>query len=289
VLGGKYGEEPATKSWSRLDFFVQAGGKFVETAHSYAEGRAERVIGDWIQSRDEEIIVIDKIGHPGKDGVPNLRAGQLLREAQESCSRLRTERIDVLLLHRDDPSLTVAEIADALLALLERQLAGTVGVSNWSPRRLESLLSRLAESGVTPSVSYQFSLAIPSRPLWPGTRNANSRIIEIVRKNSLVLHAWAAHAGGFFAKSPCPANTEESHPFFTSANFSRRDRCRELACEIGAHTEAVALAWLLHQPGVTASIGPQSQEELEISLSALRIALNTETLAWLSGANEDQS
>ncbi len=106
VLGGRFGQVPVELSFRLLDQFRAAGGRMLETAHSYANGDAERVLGAWLRSRRcrDTVTVVDKVGHPAPGEEPFLQPDVIRREVADSLRRLGTDCIDVLILHRDDPS-----------------------------------------------------------------------------------------------------------------------------------------------------------------------------------------
>lgn len=286
VLGGRFGEEPQSLSFQRLDAFTGAGGRLVETAHSYAGGQAEEVVGKWVAANLDSVAVIDKVGHPDEDGHIDLGLHALAREATVSCRRLGTDQIDVLVLHRDDPLRTVDEIAQTLLRLVRVGLAGQVGVSNWRPSRVEALSGLLAAERLRLFASYQMSLAVPVTPLWPGTLHADTAAVRTLQRCAIPLLAWAAHARGYFTGTTDLPRRDMTDPFASLDNDARRVRCVKLARRLGSRPEAVALAWLLHQPLTYPIIGPQTLKELDISLAAAEIQLSDDELRWLRDGDD---
>lgn len=281
VLGGRFGEEEPSESFRRIEEFVSAGGRFVDTAHSYAAGAAEKVLGAWLKSNSGSITVLDKIGHPSADGVLDLSPETLFREAEESRQRLGVPTIDAILLHRDDPAVPVAELTDVLTRLVREGAARSVGVSNWRAERLAVALGLFADSGITPLMSYQFSLAVPAREIWPGALHADEQIMAARNRRGLPLLAWAAHARGFLAGRAEEVG-QDGDPFDTPANRAARSRCAQIAASFGATPEAVALAWTLSNPGIFPIIGPRSTAELRSSLAAVRLPLDELTADELS-------
>lgn len=281
VLGGRFGEEDSAVSFARLDRFAEAGGQLVDTAHCYAGGESERVIGRWLAAHPDAVAVVEKIGHPESAGLPDLSPARLRREVVSSLRRLGLPAVDVLLLHRDDPRRPVADLIGSLRGLLTGGYARRVGVSNWSAPRLAEAVAVAVRAGLDLVVSYQYGLAVPEGPLWPGARHADPAILEIIRRYRLPLLAWAGQARGFFTGRTEPLGYPPRDPFDLPVNRARRRRCRALASRIGAAPETVALAWSLHAPGVLPVVGPRSVDELETSLAATRVALDAEARCWL--------
>jgi aryl-alcohol dehydrogenase-like predicted oxidoreductase len=143
ILGGRFGEESFATSWRRLDRFVEAGGRVVDTAHCYADGRSEEVIGAWMRANPGALVVVDKVGHPDQDGAVDLSPNALRRELAESLSRLGVSAIDVVLLHRDSAAVPVEEVASTLAGFVSDGLALRVGVSNWPADRLGQITRAL--------------------------------------------------------------------------------------------------------------------------------------------------
>jgi aryl-alcohol dehydrogenase-like predicted oxidoreductase len=287
VLGGKFGEEKQSQSYRRLDEFVSAGGRFVDTAYSYAAGAAEEVLGAWLRSNPGTITIMDKIGHPNAGGVLDISTESLYRQVEESRQRLGVTTIDAILLHRDDPAVPVAELTDVLTRFVREGAARAVGFSNWGAERLACALELFADSGITPLLSYQFSLAVPAREIWPGALHADEQIMAAKTRHRLPLLAWAAHARGFLAGRTEPDDLDDD-PFDTPANRAARSRCAQVAASLDAPPEAVALAWTLSNPGIFPIIGPRSTAELQVSLAAVRLTLDQSTVDALSRFRSDR-
>lgn len=198
-----------------------------------------------------------------------------------SRQRLGMATIDAILLHRDDPAIPVTELTDVLARFVREGAARSVGVSNWQAERLAVALELFHESGIAPLLSYQFSLAIPSRDIWPGALHADEQIMAARDRRGLPLLAWAAHARGFLA-GRTEAVGQDGDPFDTPANRAARSRCSQIAAPLGVSPEAVALAWTLSNPGIFPVIGPRSASELCSSLAALRLPLDKSTTDELS-------
>lgn len=281
VLGGRFGEEDESVSYARLDAFAESGGRWVDTAHSYAGGRSERVIGRWLGLREAPVRLIDKIGHPDHDGRLDLAAEALRAETEESLRRLGRDSVDVLMLHRDDPARPVSAMAEALLDLVERGYATATGVSNWPAPRLAELESVYRQAGHVPVVSYQHSLATPVSPLWPGTRHADEELLGLVLDRQLPFLAWAGQARGFFAGRSEPVRPGGPDPFDSPVNRSRRRRCTALAADLGTTPDTVALAWSLHRSHAWPVVGARSVAEVARSMAAAELRLDAVTVRWL--------
>ena len=274
-----------------LDAWREAGGNGVDTAHLYNGGNSERAIGKWLEARGGrgDLVLITKGAHHNVDRR-RVTPEDITCDLRDSLVRLRTDYIDLYILHRDDPSVPVDEIVDVLN---QHQRSGRIrafGGSNWSPARLDAAneyADRHGLAGFTAS-SPQLSLAVPNGEMWPGCLDARSpQALAWYRERQMPLFAWSSQARGFFSGAYTPENVGESalmtHLFASPGNWARFRRAEELGRQRGYSTIEVALAWVLHQPfPVFPLIGPASVSELHSSLRALELELSPEEVAWLS-------
>ncbi|MEC4021097.1 aldo/keto reductase [Streptomyces sp. H27-D2] len=161
IVAGRFGDEPELISHRRLDYFAAAGGRLLETADSYARGRSEELVGRWLRANPGALGIITKVGYSLSGGDIELPAEVVRRHVEGSLRRLGVPTVDVLLLHRDDPSRPVSELVETLKELVWRGYARRVGVSNWTPGRLGELAALMGDAGHVPVVSYHRSLAVP--------------------------------------------------------------------------------------------------------------------------------
>ncbi|MFG2965378.1 aldo/keto reductase [Streptomyces sp. NPDC048288] len=281
VLGGPFGAEPAEVSAARLSRFADAGGLLVETSHSYAGGRAEEAVGSWLRANPGTLGVATKVGHDITGADLPLARDTVHAHVRAALRNLGVETIDLLLYHCDDPERPVAELADTLVSLVEAGHVRRIGASNWRPDRLAELAAELAGRGHIPVASYQFSLAEPDPVLLGGSLHADPAVLDVVRAHRLPLLAWSAQARGYFARGEPREADGRPDPYDTEDNRARRDRCRELAGQLGTRPETVALAWTLGQTSVWPSIGPRTTDQIDRALQARRLRLTDAQVHWL--------
>ncbi|MFC8520744.1 aldo/keto reductase [Streptomyces sp. NPDC057257] len=281
VLGGPFGAEPAEDTAERLARFADAGGLLVETSHSYAGGKAEAAVGDWLRRNPGTLGVTTKVGHDTTGGDIPLSRDTVFEHVRAALDNLGVETIDVLLYHCDDPARSVVELADTLVALIEAGLVRRVGVSNWRAERLAALAAELGERDHIPVASYQFSLAEPDPALLEGSLHADSAVLDAVRTHRLPLLGWSSQARGYFARTGPKQHHGKPDPYDTEDNRARRLRCQELAGQLDSRPETVALAWTLHHSGVWPSIGARTTAQIDNSLQARRLTLTEEQVHWL--------
>lgn len=283
------------------DRFVELGGNAFETARWYP---AEPVLGEWLTGRADRdaLVVIGKGAHPSsQDGPPRVTPAAIADDLAVSLETLRRDRIDVYVLHRDDPTVPVGEI---MAALAEHRASGRVGAtsgSNWSTDRLAEANAWATAHGLQPfdAASPNLSLAVPTRPPWPGCLTAGDPAsLAWYEQSQLPLFAWAPLARGYFTAEPIDQAPIRRHAlipldqdidaaaaFDSPDNRERRERARTLAGELSVSTNQVALAWVLNQPFPTwAVVGARTVAQLEECVAAADLELSPAQVRWLATA-----
>jgi aryl-alcohol dehydrogenase-like predicted oxidoreductase len=257
-----------------LDRFYAGGGRALDVANVYRDGEAEQAVGRWLSSRRsaDDVVLYAKGCHP-----PYCEPALVAAELDKVCRLLRRDRIDVFVLHRDDPSLPVSAFADALLEQIGAGRIGGFGVSNWTVSRLRELqayLDRIGEDGLV-AFSNHFSLAEMVEAPWPGCLAVDKQDLFGLADADVRILAWSSLATGFFAGRD-PASWD------SPGNRARRERATELAEELGTSAVAVALAYVFHQPDyVLPVVGTTSEAHLDEALAASELRLSMAQLEWL--------
>ncbi len=285
-------------SWDR---FVELGGNVVDTGWMYDQGRAQTRLGWWIESRGirDELVILDKGAHTPVPPWPlelftACTPAEVTRQHLEGLDRLRTDHVDVFMLHRDNPAVPVGEFVDVMNRHVAAGTMRSWGVSNWTLDRIEAADAYAAGHGLlgVQSVSNQFSLARWVQPIYEGAVTATTdEFTAWLRRTGTPLLPWSSQARGWFAgesSTHVPRDfadraAGELELFWGSdANRGRRDRARDLATELAVTPVTVALAWVLAQPfPVFPIIGPRELSELESSAAACAVTLTAEQLARL--------
>ena len=274
-----------------LDEFFAAGGNAIDTAHAYGGGDSERVIGEWMKTHENraDVFLIDKGAHPTpKVPRPRLNPQEIKCDLDESLSRLKTDYIDLYLLHRDDPQIPVATIIDYLNHEMEAGRILAIGASNWSHQRIQAANEYAAQNGLIGFAvsSSNLSLAVPMEAMWTGVLSVSEEAQRWHRENQFPLISWSAQARGFFSGQFQPENREDENMvrvYYNRDNFERLKRAQELGKQKGFSAIQIALAYVIHQPFPTFPIvGPCTLGELASSLEALKIELSSDEMRWLN-------
>jgi len=252
-----------------LDAFRDGGGDLIDTADSYAGGRSESIIGEWMRSRRnrDELVVATKVGrsreHPGVD------ARAITAAVHDSLGRLGTDRIDLLYLHVDDPDVPFEE---TLLAVDELILDGVVrhfGAAQHAGTRLIEARIASAQLGVAPMAAIQVPYSLSSRHEY------ETGFARIARAQGL----------GVLPRMPLPTDS----PAGRSRRAARQllTVLDDLAREVDATPSTVALAWLLSKPDVVAPVvAATAVDQVVDATTAAALRLTRRQLTELDRASE---
>jgi aryl-alcohol dehydrogenase-like predicted oxidoreductase len=252
-----------------LDAYVEQGGNFIDTADSYAAGRSETMIGNWMRSRRnrDDIVIATKVGKSADH--PGLRARVLTRAVHDSLLRLGVAHIDLLYLHIDDPDV---EFEETLLAVDELIRAGKVryfGGSDHTGNRLIEARIASAQLGVAPMVALQNHYNLMHRREYEGD------LAHVAAQQGLGVMPRFALASGFLTgkyrqRSDLPRNERGSQvaEYLNRRGFRILAVLDAVAAAHGASVASVALAWLLTKPNVVAPVVSASSAEQVPDLTA---------------------
>ena len=255
-----------------IDALLEAGCTAFDLAASYQLGGTERLFGEWLQSRRlrDRVFLVGKGGHPYPGVRPNrLTAAALLEDLGSSLRRLRIERLDLYLLHRDFPGAPLEPIVRTLAAAHRAGKIAGWGVSNWSVPRIEALQAAARAEGLPPMAasSPHLSLVDWVRAPWSGSVSIAGPAGRDARafhaRTGLPVLAWSPLGAGFLTSD------ERGGCYGGSANVARRERARALARERGWTVAQVALAYLFSQPfPVSAVVAASTGEKMRENVAA---------------------
>lgn len=282
-----------TRGWEAccelLDAWVEAGGGVIDCAREYDEGRCEEFLGRWLDERraTDAVTILTKGGHPDAHGG-RMTPEAIAFDLATSLEALRTDTIDLYLLHRDDRRLPVGPIVEALE---EHRAAGRIcayGASNWTTERLDEAAMYAESRGLQgfSLSSPNLSLARQNESPWAGCVSASDPVSRAwYGRTQLPLFAWSSQAGGFFTGQFGPDRRDDERMvrvYYRDDNWERLRRAEEVARARNCTANEIALAWVLHQSFPTcAIIGCHTPDELRSSVSALSVELTESEVRWL--------
>jgi aryl-alcohol dehydrogenase-like predicted oxidoreductase len=278
-------------AFAMFDHFYGSGGRIFDTAFIYNNGKGDKYLGDWINSRniEDEIIVLGKGAH-----TPDCEPKFIRPQIEESLSRLNINKIDIFCLHRDNPKIPVAEFMDALNEVKNDGLIGNIGASNWEMGRFAEARDYALKNNMEPFtvLSNNFSLAEMVDPVWPGCVGVNNSYLEYLMDNQIMLFPWSSQARGFFIEKKeitsnehfsNPSLEEERRVWHSEKNLQRRKVCFAIAAQRGVQPIQVALAYVIQKSSlIFPLVGPRTIIEAESSIAATQLNLTEEEMSSLA-------
>ncbi|GAB2461011.1 aryl-alcohol dehydrogenase-like predicted oxidoreductase [Conyzicola lurida] len=266
-----------------LDAYADAGGNFVDTADSYAAGRSEIMIGNWMRDRRNrpDMVVATKVGKSGDN--PGLSARAVTASVHASLERLRTGYIDLLYLHIDDDTVPFEETLFAVDELIRAGKVRYFGGSDHTGNRLIEARIAAAQMGLAPMVALQNHYNLLHRTEYEGDL---ARVAD--RQGLGVMPRFALGSGFLTGKYRSRADIAKNERGAEAAKYFNRRGLRVLACldRIAAAQQSspgsIALAWLLSKPHVVAPVASASHPEQVADLvAAARVQLTRTQVAEL--------
>ncbi len=282
-------ETPEPESRAIMDRALELGINFFDTANRYGgalgAGTTEEIIGRWFalgEGRREKVVLATKL-YGAMSEWPNdgrLSARHIRAACEASLHRLQTDYIDVYQMHHVDRTAPWDEIWQAMDTLVQQGKIIYVGSSNFAGWHITQANERAKARGSLGLVSEQshYNLLV---------RTVELEVLPACRDYGVGVIPWSPLSGGLLGGV---LNNESSSRRQSSLALKRIEKVRPqlekwegLCAELGEPPAAVALAWLLHQDGVTCPIiGPRTMEQFEgASLRALDVSLDEATLATI--------
>ncbi len=276
---------PAPEAGRIVARALERGVPFFDTANSYGNGEAERLLGQVLRGRRAEVGLATKVGLARSRGRPEgLAGGQVARAVEDSLKRLGTDHVDVLYLHAPDPSTPVEETLEAVHGLLRAGKTRHWGVSNHAAWQLLELRGLCDARGMPrPALSQ-----VLYNPL---VRQVEVEYLPFTRRYPVHTTVYNPLAGGLLSGRYTPgASIPPGSRFDGNRLYQRRyfsERLLELTGHLRAVAEAAGLsllelayAWLAGRPGVdSVLVGPATVEHLDAALEACAKPLPPEVVA----------
>jgi aryl-alcohol dehydrogenase (NADP+) len=277
-----------------LDAYLERGGNFIDTANFYTNGHSEAILGDYFAARpgrrDRIVLATKFFGnlYPGDPNAGGAGRKAIVTQVEESLRRLKTDYLDLYWLHNWDAHTPVEETMRTLDGLVTAGKVRYLGFSNtpaWYTAQAQTVA--LLRSW-TPVIALQVEYSLLARTV-------EGEIVPLALDAGMGLTPWSPLAGGFLSgKYRRDGSADDTYrgritggP--SEAQFAVIDAVTAVAASLGASPAAVALAWLLNKPAVTAPIlGPRRFEHLEANLEALSLALTPEQYATLDAASKPE-
>lgn len=283
-------------SFRLLDAFVGAGFNGIDTADMYSRwvpghtgGESETIIGKWMKQRGcrDKIVLLTKVGMDMGDGKKGLARTYIMQAVEDSLRRLQTDHIDLYQSHTDDAQTPQEETLETYAQLVKQGKVRAIGASNFTGERLRQALQISAQRGYP---SYQCL-----QPHYNLCERADyeTDLEPVCAANKLaVIPYWSLAAGFLTGKYRSEADLSKSARGGGIKKYLNERGMRILAAldaiakDKQTSQAAVALAWLLARPSVTAPIASATTlEQLQTLVSCVQLKLDDAAMQRLNLAS----
>ena len=264
---------------------LELGITFFDTADMYSRGVSEEVTGELLARHTdrEDVVIATKVYFTWNEAKPNsggLSRKHIMDAIDGSLDRLGVDHVDLYQIHRWDPDTPIAETMEALHDVVKAGKARYIGASSMWAWQFATAQHVADRNGWTPFVSMQDHYNL----LY---REDEREMLPLCADQRVGVLPWSPLARGQLAAGVDRSTTRSASDTFADrlygdASMATIDAVAEVADEIGATPAQVALAWLLHQPVVTAPIiGASRIEHLDQAAEAVDVTLTEEQIERL--------
>lgn len=266
---------------------LDAGINFFDTAEGYGDGVSEELLGRALKGRRDEAVIASKVK------ARNLAPDDLIAACEASLRRLGTDYLDVYQLHWPSRTIPLADTVGALKQLQQQGKIRMIGVSNFGMgdlgdllalTRVEvdqlpySLLFRAIEYEVLPLCRGQDIGVLAYSPLLHGLLTGKFATLDDVPDER-------GRTRHFAPTRPMTRHSEDGQEMLTAAAL---ERIRAISARLDLPMAQVALAWVMHQPGIASVIaGARNPAQAASNAQTAALALDADTLAELNAATDD--
>lgn len=268
---------------------LELGINFFDTADMYSLGVSEEVTGRALRdfTRRDEVVISSKVFFPMGEG-PNQRGlsrKHIMESIDATLKRLGTDYIDLYQIHRFDPGTPMEETLEALHDIVKAGKARYIGASSMFAWQFAKYLYLADLHGWTRFISMQNHYNMIYR-------EEEREMIPLCQEEGIAVIPWSPLARGFLAGTRSIESDGETvraksdefahHMYYEEQDFQIVERVVQTAERYNVRPAQIALAWLLHKPGVTAPIiGASKMRYLDEAIEALDIELSDEDMEYL--------
>lgn len=286
----------ANTSFQLLDAFVAGGLNFIDTADVYSRwvpgnkgGESETIIGQWLKKSGnrDKVIVATKVGAEMAPGKKGLKKDYIRQSVEDSLKRLQTDYIDLYQTHYDDADTLVLETLSTYAELIKEGKIRAIGTSNMSPERIKESLQTSEQHGLP-----RYETIQPEYNLYDRTPYETD-YEPLAAEAGLGVIPYYSLASGFltgkyrseadFSKSPRGGGVKK---YLTERGTRILNALDEVGKRYHASPAAIALAWMIARPSITAPIASAtSTAQLESLIQATQLQLDRDAIEHLNVAS----
>lgn len=270
------------------DGYREAGGNFIDTADQYQFGQSESMLGDFMATERDEVVLATKFSLGDSPGAGVLRAGnsrKAMRSSVEaSLKRLKTDHIDLLWVHMPDGVTPIDEIVRGLDDLIRSGKVLYSGLSNFPAWRVATAatLAELRGWSAISAVQLEHSLV---------ERSAERELLPMAAAFNLGTVGWSPLGGGLLTGKYRKGETGRAqglgaviHDEDSERKTLTVDAVLAIAEKTGYTPGQIAIAWVLAK-GTLPIIGPRTPEQMADNLASVEVQLTADQLAQLDAAS----
>lgn len=274
AMTGYYGPSDETLALQALDVHIAQGGGWIDTADLYANGANERLVGQAISRRRQELVLCTKFGYLFGERADQRGLDARPERAEQACDaslkRLGTDVIDVFYLHRVDPNVPIEDTYGAMARLVEKGKVRALGLCEVGPQTYR----RAAAIHPVKVVQSEYSL-------W--SREPEDEMLEFLKAQGSWFFGYASLGRGILSgaiKSPDdlpPGDQRHDMPRFQGDNFYKNlelvSMLREIAAELGVKPAQLALAWCGRNGDATPIVGVTEPAHVREAQQAMALSV----------------
>ena len=285
----KVGNTGLAEARRLIDLCIDSGINLIDTANVYSHGASEEMIGEALGGkRPHDVLIATKARMRMGDG-PNdegLSRYHLIRQCEDSLRRLKTDVIDIYLMHTWDGATPLEETLGALDTLIQQGKIRYAGCSNYSGWHLMKALGVSEREGLPRFITQQIHYTLEAR-------DAEYELLPIAVDQDIGVMVWSPIAGGLLSgkhrrNQATPEGTRQlagwAEPLIRDENrlWNIVDVLVEISEARGVSAAQVALAWLLGRPAIaTLVIGGRNEAQFKDNIAAAELKLTAEERARL--------
>lgn len=290
---GLWGDTDLKDAQRQIDLCLDHGVNLVDTANVYSGSKSEQIIGAALtDGRRDRVLLATKVRFPTGQG-PNdrgLSRWHIIREAEKSLQRLKTDVIDLYQVHEWDGQTPLEETIEALDTLIKQGKVRYVGCSNYSAWHLMKALGVADAAHYQRFVSQQIHYTLHSR-------EAEYELVPLGLDQGVGVLVWSPLAGGWlsgkYTRNTRPESGRQQTGFKEPPIYDWDhlwnivDVVNEVAAAHGVSGAQVSLAWLLQRPLVASVIiGGRNFSQFEDNLNAVDLKLTADEVARLDKVSQ---
>jgi len=270
------GDPEETIRKATIERAIDLGINFIDCANTYQDGRSEQMVGDVLKGRQrDQFVVTTKVCEPVGEG-PNdrgLSRGHILREIDNSLTRLQMDYVDIYLLHHPDPTTPIEETLDALNDLVHQGRVRYVGCCNFSAWQV-------CKAHWVSDQNHLVSFMCVQNPYNLISRSLEEEMMPFCRSEGVGIMVYSPLSLGLLSGCyrlgiPPPTGTywanrpNRFNEKMTPEIDGVVDKLGHIADARGKTIAQTAMAWILSHPEISAVItGPDTPVEVEENVGA---------------------